>query len=486
MAIAQDNSAAYTASGTVNVTLPVAPSASSLVVVTIAGNVVINTPSGWTLRASQVNDMGHYMWTRPGDGTTSSWAFTITGQGVWYVAEVENGSYVSASGQNAVSPATTYTTTALTPSAGERVLIASIGSLSNSGVRTVSNWLNSYTEESDACQNSSDRPMQGTASLPVTASGSTAYSTGATYSANNGSRSALHGAFGTSSAGGAVELEPDDSTHGHTSGSPTLAQVHILEPADSTHEHSSTEPGLSQAHVLQPQNSLHEHGSSSPTFAQAHVLEPEDSTHEHSSDPPGVTQLHTLEPDDSGHEHSSTGPTFAQVHVLAAEGSLHAHSSTSPTFSIDGSLLPDSSVHQHASTSPTFAQVHILEPEDSTHEHSSTSPVLNTGYFLEPEDSTHECGSTSPALAQVHILEPEDSTHEHSSPSPTLAQVHVLQPQDAPHGHTSSSPSITFGQLYVPPSRITRVPFQDRTTRVPFQDRTTRVPVLDRTSRVPA
>ena len=184
MALVEDAGAAFTVAGNFSVTLPAASSSANLLVVTIAGNMTVATPSGWTLRTSQVNDMGHYMWTRQGDGA-SSYTFNATGQGVWYIAEVAAGTYLTASGQNNVASASTYTTTSLTPTAGDRTMIASIGSLTpNNTNRTASAWLNSYVEESDFVQPTADRPMQATASLDVTANGSTAYSTGCTFSRN--------------------------------------------------------------------------------------------------------------------------------------------------------------------------------------------------------------------------------------------------------------------------------------------------------------
>jgi hypothetical protein len=199
--VVQQNSGLFNGTSAV-ITLPSATSASNLLVISIGADVTMQTLSGWTLRTSQVNDMGHYMWTKQGDGA-SSWTFTADASlpGVWYVEEIENGTYLTATGQNNVSSQTTYGTTTLTPTAGERRMLASIGSLHNSSTRTLSGWTNSYVEQSDQCSNVPARPLQGTAALEVTANGSTGYSTTATYSVTNTSKSALHGAFGTPSGG---------------------------------------------------------------------------------------------------------------------------------------------------------------------------------------------------------------------------------------------------------------------------------------------
>lgn len=203
MPVAQQNSGTWNGTSAV-ITLPGASSAANLLVITINADVTMQTLAGWTLRTSQVNEAAHYMWTKQGDGA-SSWTFTADGSlpGSWNIEEITNGTYLTATGQNNIALATTYNTTTLTPTAGERRMLASIGGLSSAGCRTVSGWTNSYVEQSDRCPAVNAFPMQGVATLEVTADGATGYSTTATYSATEGSRTALHGAFGTST--GAVE-----------------------------------------------------------------------------------------------------------------------------------------------------------------------------------------------------------------------------------------------------------------------------------------
>ena len=73
MGILQQSSGTF--SGTsFTVTLPAATSAANRVVVFVAGNTIVNTPAGWALRTSQVNEMGHYHWDRAGSSAT--YAFT--------------------------------------------------------------------------------------------------------------------------------------------------------------------------------------------------------------------------------------------------------------------------------------------------------------------------------------------------------------------------------------------------------------------------
>ena len=119
--------------------------------------------------------------------------------------EIAGGVYQLATGQNNAAVGTTYNTPAITPTAGTKILFASIGSqsaaLGDNLVRTVSGWTNSFVEQIDICQQSVDYPMQGGAILPdFTADGVASYSTTATYSSSSGGRSALIGSYTTSGA----------------------------------------------------------------------------------------------------------------------------------------------------------------------------------------------------------------------------------------------------------------------------------------------
>lgn len=198
MGILQQATGTFNGNGNFSVALPAASSASNRVVVFIGGNTTVATPSGWTLRTSQVNFMGHYLWDRAGGST--SYTFNANGQLNWWIAEIEAGTYISGSGANNTAGADTYFTPNNTPTAGDRIVLASLGSVtSGSVVRTLSGWTNSFVEQSDSCVASADYPMQGVATLEVTANGTTAYSTTGTYSATSSGRSALIASYATSS-----------------------------------------------------------------------------------------------------------------------------------------------------------------------------------------------------------------------------------------------------------------------------------------------
>lgn len=195
------------ASGTFNgtsftPTLPAASSASNIVVLIVAGNTVINTPTSWTLRTSQVNFMGHYLYDRAGVALSSVTVTNANGQGTWWIGEIAGGAHVGSTSTNVTAGADDYSTPALTPTVGNRIVLASIASVqNNNGARTVSGWTNSFVEQADLCYVGADYPMQGVAALDnVTADGSTAYSTLATFSNNSTGRSAIIAAYATSSA----------------------------------------------------------------------------------------------------------------------------------------------------------------------------------------------------------------------------------------------------------------------------------------------
>lgn len=208
MTIVQQNSGTSTGSS-FTATLGSASDASNRLVLIVAGNTTVTTLSGWSLRTSQVNFMGHYIYDRAGDGS-ASWGWSNTsGQLTWVLLEIQDGAYNTATSVNNQLSGTTYNTPNLTPAAGTKIVIASLGStIASATVRTVSGWTNSFVEQADLCQASSDYPMQGVAVLDnLAADGTTAYSTTGTYSASSTGRSALIASYVTS-AGGAPALPP--------------------------------------------------------------------------------------------------------------------------------------------------------------------------------------------------------------------------------------------------------------------------------------
>lgn len=206
MTIVQSNSGTWTGTS-FTPTLLAASAASNGVLIIVAGNTTVTTPGSWSLRTSQVNQMGHYLYTRDGVSLTSVAMTSGAGQGTWVIVEVQGGTYDTSSSANAATGTNTYNTPTLTPTAGAREVIASLASLSNTGARTISGWTNSFTEFADTCQATADNPMQGAANLAVTADGVTGYSTTGTYSQPSTGRSAIIVSYGTGS--GAAAAPPD-------------------------------------------------------------------------------------------------------------------------------------------------------------------------------------------------------------------------------------------------------------------------------------
>ena len=205
MTIVQQNTGTSTGTS-FTVTLPAASNVSNRLVLIVGGNTVVTTLSGWTLRTSQVNYMGHYLYDKAGDGASSWGAWSnAAGQLTWVLLEVQGGAYDTAASANDGASGTAYNTPNLTPAAGTRIVLASIGSENaNPQVRTVSGWTISFVELADLCQASADYPMQGVAALDnLSANGSTAYSTTATYSLNSTGRSALIASYATTAGGAA-------------------------------------------------------------------------------------------------------------------------------------------------------------------------------------------------------------------------------------------------------------------------------------------
>lgn len=197
MGVVQSNSGTVSSATSFNATLPSASNAANRVIVFALCNVTIATPSGWTLRDSQVVSLAHYMWDRAGDGA-SSWSFThASGHTVWIALEIGQGSYVtSGSAQAGAGGATTTTTPSITPSAGYRINLAAIGSFDVTPPGpTVSGWTNGFTELFDVQQSTGF--TQALAYLEQSTGGSTAYSTGVTFSVSTEFASRIIASYAT-------------------------------------------------------------------------------------------------------------------------------------------------------------------------------------------------------------------------------------------------------------------------------------------------
>lgn len=174
--------------------------------------------SGYALPTggAQETFLGHYVWTKVASGGETSVQYTIgsASPSCWEFYEVSGLDGVSpidiSNGQLAASSGNTYTTPAVTPTAGDRWLFASMGGSLSSAFTDMNTWLNSFVELNDTFTTlaSGTRDIIGAASLAVTANGSTAYSSGVTYAQTPQSRTGIIVAFKVATAAVAPAFPP--------------------------------------------------------------------------------------------------------------------------------------------------------------------------------------------------------------------------------------------------------------------------------------
>ncbi len=193
--IVQVNSGSNNAPGsaTQTATLLSPATAGNQVLVVAGGDDYAPTPpSGFSEHTGcrQETFLGHYAWRKTAAGGETGINYTLgsASPNCWIIMEVSGidsaSPYDISAGQLAQSSATNYDTPTLTPSAGERLLIATIGGSLNSAFTSgMGAWTNSFTERGDVFTTiaSGTRDSIGVATLAVTANGSTGYTTNATW-----------------------------------------------------------------------------------------------------------------------------------------------------------------------------------------------------------------------------------------------------------------------------------------------------------------
>ena len=204
---------------TVTASFPSTPTNGNLIVLCFASDDYNGTPNtGWTQSTGmeQQTFHGSYLWWRVASGGSNSFQYTIgsASNSSWVLLEfsgldvspydVSNGQFRQSSGQ-------TYTTPSITPSAGDRLLVASMGASLSSGVDLsgdLTTWLNSFTHirSSGPSSYSGTADSVGAAYNTVTANGSTSYSSGATTPFTGQTQSGLIIAFKVASGGGGQSI----------------------------------------------------------------------------------------------------------------------------------------------------------------------------------------------------------------------------------------------------------------------------------------
>lgn len=213
MGILQSDKGTYSGTGPITVTLPNPTSSSSKIVVAILGDGTVGTPSGWELRDDNVGYDGAYFFEHAGGAT--SWDFTpgSAANYTWVAFELDNGVFdaVALSAYTNTSDIT-WATNGVTPTAGERVLIALVGHISPGATgHSVTSWSDSFVEVADQQVAAGDNPLGAVATRTVTADGVATYSTTATFSAAGDGRVGLLIAYASSSSALAVSAGADQA-----------------------------------------------------------------------------------------------------------------------------------------------------------------------------------------------------------------------------------------------------------------------------------
>lgn len=201
-------------SATVTASFPTTPTNGNIIVLCFAADDYNGTPNaGWTQSTGmeQQTFHGSYLWWRVASGGSNSFQYTI-GSGSpssWVLMEVSGldvSPYDTSNGQYATGTSKTYSTPALTPTAGDRLLVAAVNFNRNSGTlagNTVTGWTNSFTAvDSIGSGPSGTNTTASLATRSVTANGSTSYSTSGTSTIDVTSASGLIIAFKVASGGG--------------------------------------------------------------------------------------------------------------------------------------------------------------------------------------------------------------------------------------------------------------------------------------------
>jgi hypothetical protein len=227
-------------SATVTASFPTTPTNGNLIVLCFAADDYNGTPnSGWTESTGmrQQTFHGSYLWWRVASGGSNSFQYTI-GSGSpssWVLMEVSGldvSPYDVSNGQYATGSSKTYSTPALTPTAGDRLLVAAVNFNRNSGTlagNTVTGWTNSFAAvDSIGSGPSGTNTTASLATRSVTANGSTSYSTSGTSTIDVTSASGLIIAFKVASGGGSQTLTGTLFTNTNTFYAGTVAATYTV------------------------------------------------------------------------------------------------------------------------------------------------------------------------------------------------------------------------------------------------------------------
>lgn len=223
--------------GTVTATFPSATTPGNTIVIGFAADDYNGTPdAGWQQKTGCEQQVFHggYLWYRISTGETSvQYTIGSASNSAFVVAEISGldttDPYDTSNGQSTTSGGqASYTTPAITPSTGDRFLVAFMGGSVNSNLSAQSwgTWLNSFTAiDSQGSGGSGTNDLVGLAYRRVTGNGSTTYSSGATASLVLQSRSGIIISFKEAAASGTSLTGSSKTTASPTIGAPSFTAV---------------------------------------------------------------------------------------------------------------------------------------------------------------------------------------------------------------------------------------------------------------------
>lgn len=215
---------------------PTATAAGNLIVLRFAADDYNGTPNAGWQQSSEMEQQtfhGSYLWWRISTGETS-FQYTIGSASVsaWVIEEwsgIDATPYDVSGGQFIQTSTNNYTTKAIVPSTGPRVLMASMGGSlgsANLSAQSWGTWLNSFTGgDSIGTSAGATNDIVGAAYRRVTGDGVTSFSTGATCTNILQSRSGLIIAFKEATASGTALTASNVTTTSPTIGAPSLVRI---------------------------------------------------------------------------------------------------------------------------------------------------------------------------------------------------------------------------------------------------------------------
>lgn len=208
----QKNGGSVNLNASIVTSLPGATTAGNTILIFANGAATISTPAGFTSRSPQVNNQGLYLFEKlvASGNATDTPTLTMAGayNSTWQIAEYSGvtGFGTSSGNTSAFVGGASIATPAITPTSGNRLLVAFMGVTANSSTNTFAagdpqSWTNSFTGQQSNTRTGgagtgNDSMVGGWAARAVTASGSTSYSTAATFTpTGNGAPATIIAAY---------------------------------------------------------------------------------------------------------------------------------------------------------------------------------------------------------------------------------------------------------------------------------------------------